>query len=65
MKAFKIGALVGLILTAIGPVLVFTGTLDVEKNKTIMLIGMLLWFLGATPWLGSNKLQPADKEVEI
>lgn len=65
MKAFKALAWLGLATTALGPILVFTGAIDVPTNKTIMLAGMIVWFLGATPWLGSNKLQPSDKEVEI
>ncbi len=65
MNPFKIIGLLGLATTAIGPLLVFTGTLEVATNKLVMLIGMIVWFLGATPWLGTTKLQPSDKEVEI
>lgn len=65
MKIFKAIALCGLLATALGPILMFTGTIDVEANKVVMLIGMIIWFIGGVPWLGSNKLQPTDKEVEI
>jgi Na+/proline symporter len=65
MKAFKALAILGLVATGLGPLLVFTGTIDVGTNKVVMLAGMLVWFLGATPWLGSSKLQPSDREVEI
>ena len=65
MKPFKILAILGLAATGIGPLLVFTGTLDVPTNKWVMLAGMIVWFVGATPWLGSDKLQPTDKQVEI
>ena len=65
MKALKAIAILGLIATAIGPILVFTGSTDVETNKTIMLAGMVAWLIGATPWLGSRKLRPSDSEVEI
>lgn len=65
MKAFKAIAIVGLLATAAGPFLTYTGSIDVEMNKKVMLGGMILWFLGATPWLGSSKLQPADSQVEI
>ena len=65
MKAFKAIAIVGLLATALGPILMFTGSVDVDTNKTIMLAGMIVWFIGGIPWLGSNKLQPTDKEVEI
>lgn len=51
----KITALVGLLLTAAGPVLTYLSVIDIEKNKLIMLIGMIIWFIGATPWLGSDR----------
>lgn len=65
MKIFKAVAISGLIATAAGPILFFTDAIDVETNKVVMLIGMFVWFIGATPWLGSNKLEPADSQVEI
>ena len=58
-------ALIGLLATGAGPLLVYTGSLDVETNKMVMLGGMVVWFLGATPWLGSSHLQPTDEQVEI
>lgn len=61
----KIIALVGLFLTALGPILTFATSFEVSTNKGLMIIGMILWFIGATPWLGFKKLQPADTEVEI
>ncbi|MFM2242893.1 MAG: hypothetical protein RLZ97_1748 [Verrucomicrobiota bacterium] len=51
----KITALVGLLLTTAGPVLTYLSVIDIEKNKLIMLIGMIIWFIGATPWLGSDR----------
>jgi hypothetical protein len=51
----KITALVGLLLTTAGPVLAYLSVIDIEKNKLIMLIGMIIWFIGATPWLGSDR----------
>lgn len=62
---FKSIAILGLIITAIGPILTLTGNVDVELNKKIMLTGMILWFIGGVPWLGGRKLQPADSQVEI
>lgn len=62
---FKIVAIIGLLLTIAAPVLAVTGSIDLERNKTLMFIGMIVWFLGATPWLAFNKLKPSDKEVEI
>ena len=62
---FKAIAWIGLVLTAIGPVFVFTGTIDVELNKKIMAAGMIIWFIGAIPWLGKKEIEPADTQVEI
>ncbi len=63
--AFITIALMGLITTAMGPILTYAGLIDVETNKFIMLIGMIVWFVGGIPWLGAKDLQPADKQVEI
>lgn len=65
MKTFKAIAVLGLAATALGPILAFTGVIEFETNKQVMVVGMIVWFLGATPWLGSNKLEPADTQVEI
>ena len=62
---FKIIAIIGLLLTIAAPILAVTGTIDLDRTKTLMFIGMIVWFLGATPWLAFNKLKPSDKEVEI
>lgn len=65
-KLFKIAALVGLLLTVIPPILLFMGVLGcLATTKTLMLVGMIIWYVGATPWLGFQKLEPADLEVEI
>lgn len=53
MKAlYKPLALGGLLLTLLAPILLLTGAIDVPTVKLIMTIGMVLWYLGATPWLG-------------
>ena len=64
-SVFKTIAWIGLVLTAIGPILVFTGAMDVELNKKLMTAGMIVWFVGAVPWLGSKPIQPTDTQVEI
>ena len=65
-KLFKIAALIGLLLTIIPPVLLFVGAISsLATVKTLMLVGMIIWYIGATPWLGFQKLEPADLEVEI
>ena len=65
MKAFKAIAVIGLLATALGPILMFTGSIDLDTNKLVMLAGMIVWFIGGIPCLSSNKLQPTDSEVEI
>lgn len=64
-KLAKIFALLGLALTVLAPILAAFGTIDLSQTKTAMFIGMLVWFIGATPWLGFKKLKPSDTEVEI
>ncbi|MCB9274214.1 MAG: hypothetical protein H6564_09255 [Lewinellaceae bacterium] len=53
MKKTALGilALSGLALTLIPPVLVFTGSLSNQAQKTFMAIGMLLWFAIAPFWI--------------
>lgn len=68
MKAlYKPLALGGLLLTLIAPILLLTGTIDLPLVKTSMAIGMVLWYLGATPWLGlgAHKSEPADSHDPI
>ncbi|NBD36987.1 MAG: hypothetical protein GVY10_00255 [Verrucomicrobia bacterium] len=58
MNLWKAIALLGLAATAFGPVLTFAGVLDVAANKHVLLAGMILWFLGAPPWLSGRKFRP-------
>lgn len=62
---FKIVALIGFLLTAAAPVLTFLGPVDPDLNRMLMVVGMILWFAGATPWLGRRALRQSDTEVEI
>jgi hypothetical protein len=61
----RIIALIGLAITIITPILATIGILDLERTKVFMLVGMIVWFIGAIPWLAFNKLRPSDSEVEI
>ena len=66
LNLIKLVALLGLLLTLVPPVLLFTGAIgSLDTVKAVMLIGMIVWYLAATPWLGFQKLDPADLEVEI
>lgn len=40
-------ASIGLGLTIIPAFLVFQGTISLDLNKNLMVVGMLLWFVGA------------------
>lgn len=53
MKAlYKPVALLGLLLTLLGPLLLTFGMINIDTVKVILTVGMVLWYLGATPWLG-------------
>jgi hypothetical protein len=65
-KLLKPAALLGLAMTILPPLLLFVGAVDsLPLTKNIMLAGMILWYLAATPWLAFQKLRPSDREVEI
>ena len=66
MKAiFKGIAIIGLVLTVAAPILAVNESIELDTTKSLMFIGMILWFVGATPWLAFNELRPSDREVEI
>ncbi|WP_247233296.1 hypothetical protein [Telluribacter sp. SYSU D00476] len=44
--AYVIGA-IGLGLTIVPSMLAFSGTISQDQNKTLMAVGMVLWFLAA------------------
>lgn len=48
---FAIPAIVGLVLTLLPSILVFTGTISGPTHKILMLIGMLLWFSTGPMWI--------------
>lgn len=41
-------AVAGLVLTLIPSILTFVGSIDIQMNKRLMLIGMILWFTTAS-----------------
>lgn len=51
-KIAKPVALIGLALTLLAPLLLFFGAIDLAVLKIMLTIGMVVWYLGATPWLG-------------
>ena len=42
---------VGLLLTVVPSILLFSGIVELQAHKTAMLVGMLLWFITAPLWL--------------
>ena len=58
MKYFYIIlAVVGLTLTLVPSLLLFFDVMEPGQMKNYMLIGTLLWFSGAIPWLGKKIAQ--------
>ena len=51
---FTILGFIGLGLTLIPSILVFTGKITPEWHKQLMLIGTVLWFVTAPGWLGKK-----------
>ena len=65
-KFLKPVALLGLALTILPPLLLFFGAFDsLTLTKNLMLAGMIIWYVAATPWLAFQELRPSDSEVEI
>lgn len=52
MKTISKGiSYVGLLLTVVPSILVFAGAMELDIHKTLMWIGMVLWFVPAPFWL--------------
>ncbi|MCC9168764.1 hypothetical protein [Pontibacter harenae] len=58
----KIISYIGLALTVVPSFLVFSGTIEPELHKTLMLAGALSWFLTAPFWM--NKQKQAKASIE-
>jgi len=42
---------IGLVLTLIPSLLVFTGNISLDSCKMLMLIGTIVWFVSAPSWM--------------
>lgn len=42
---------IGLLATVVPSILVFSGVMELDTHKTIMWIGMVLWFVPALYWV--------------
>ena len=56
MKKLLIAAsLMGLGLTLIPSFLVFSGSITLDSNKVLMLLGTIVWFAAGSRWLGRDE----------
>ncbi|MDF1571429.1 MAG: hypothetical protein P1P82_07430 [Bacteroidales bacterium] len=44
----------GLLLLLIPAILHFSGSMELDQIKNLMLVGTVVWFIGAIPWLGKK-----------
>lgn len=51
---YKIISGIGLALTIVPSLLVFTGQMDFQTNKTLILVGTILWFVTAPLCIGKE-----------
>ena len=54
-STLKIISLVGLALTLIPSILVFTGSIDLDSGKILMFIGTLVWFVSAPSYMNKTE----------
>ena len=47
--------IIGLLLLLFSAIMHFFGQMDADRMKDLMLIGTVIWFAGAIPWLGRKK----------
>lgn len=50
----KLISVIGLALTLVPAFLVYQGSIDLDMNKTLMLIGTLCWFFTAPYWMNKT-----------
>ncbi len=50
----RVLAVIGLILTILPSLLHFSGVIEMDTMKTWMAIGMFIWFLTGSFWLGKK-----------
>ncbi len=51
----KIISLIGLLLTIVPALFVFSGRIPIEQHYTLMLIGTFVWFASAPFWILRKK----------
>lgn len=45
----------GLTLLIVAAIMHFTGQIESDRMKDLMLVGTVIWFAGAIPWLGKKR----------
>ena len=45
---------IGLLATVVPSILVFSGVVELQTHKMMMLVGMILWFITAPFWLNKE-----------
>jgi len=58
----KIISFIGLGVTILPSVLVLTGTISMELNKSLMMVGTLLWFGTVIFWMNKEKESSIDPD---
>jgi high-affinity Fe2+/Pb2+ permease len=58
---YRLIAIAGLLLTLIPSLLLFTGAIPAQLNKSLMVVGMILWFVAAPFW-NQNRKQASSAE---
>ena len=51
---FKLISLIGLVLTLLPSILVFNGTITLDNNKWLMMVGTILWFASVPFWMNKK-----------
>jgi hypothetical protein len=54
-KLIMAASLIGLGLTLIPSFLVFGGSLTLDSNNVLMLLGTIVWFVAGSRWLGTDE----------
>ena len=52
---YPIIGIAGLLLLIVPAIMHFTGSMEAEQMKNLMLVGTLVWFAAAIPWLGKKE----------
>ena len=54
-RIMEVISYLALALVVAAPLLFYTGTVTLERNKTLMLVATVVWFAGALCWMGRER----------